>query len=289
MLKDRWRSILAKMGGNGQAKAFSVKNLLDLIHIRDGLFVLSLVIMGVCLGYISQGIFGTVEQGQVKLENRLLREQNQLYQDQLDELKKRVNTIEDLSKELSRATGKDLSVSVSGTGGPETTAESGVVASLKESTSLLEFQLRDLKLNFEREQLAQAAIPKGFPVEGFITDRFGGRRNPFGEGYEYHTGLDIATSFGEPVRATADGLVIYAAAHSGYGNVVVLDHGNNITTRYGHLSAVSAKFGQRIRRGEVVGRAGSTGRSTGIHVHYEVRRDNLPLNPLNYLDRSLSD
>jgi murein DD-endopeptidase MepM/ murein hydrolase activator NlpD len=291
MFKNRMRPIPVLMEGNWQKRACSVKRFFKRIHIMDGLLVLALIVFGTGLGLVFQKILGSAEDTGVKQENRLLREQNQLFQDQLDELKKKVNTIEDLSKELSRAAGKtdqSSTESLNAAGGPEAFVENDVLASLKTSTTQLELQLRDLKLDFEREQIAQAAVPKGLPAEGFLTDRFGGRRNPFGEGYEYHTGIDIGTSFGSPVRATADGLVIYAAPHNGYGNVVVIDHGNALTTRYGHLSAVTAQLGQRVRRGDQIGRAGSTGRSTGTHVHYEIRHDSQPLNPLNYIDRSLS-
>jgi murein DD-endopeptidase MepM/ murein hydrolase activator NlpD len=125
--------------------------------------------------------------------------------------------------------------------------------------------------------------PSIWPVMGHITDSFGERLDPFsGEG-AFHTGVDVASDYGEPVHATADGIVTTAENHAGYGRLVVIDHGFGITTWYAHLSAFSAIPGARIKRGEVVGYTGISGRSTGPHVHYEVRMNNAPVNPWRYM------
>jgi murein DD-endopeptidase MepM/ murein hydrolase activator NlpD len=125
--------------------------------------------------------------------------------------------------------------------------------------------------------------PATWPVLGHITDTFGERLDPFsGEG-AFHTGVDVATDYGAPVHATADGIVMIAENHAGYGRVVVIDHGFGITTWYAHLSSFSAISGARVKRGEVVGYTGISGRSTGPHVHYEVRVNNAPVNPWRYM------
>ena len=128
--------------------------------------------------------------------------------------------------------------------------------------------------------------PSIWPVMGHITDSFGERLDPFsGEG-AFHTGVDVASDYGAPVRATADGVVTIAENHAGYGRLVVIDHGFGITTWYAHLSAFSAVVGARVKRGEVVGYTGISGRSTGPHVHYEVRVNNAPVNPWRYMKSS---
>src|SRR5271170_1921545 len=125
--------------------------------------------------------------------------------------------------------------------------------------------------------------PSIWPVLGHITDGFGERLDPFsGEG-AFHTGVDVATDYGAPVHATADGIVTIAENHAGYGRLVVIDHGFGITTWYAHLSSFSAIGGTRIKRGEVIGYTGISGRSTGPHVHYEVRVNNAPVNPWRYM------
>jgi murein DD-endopeptidase MepM/ murein hydrolase activator NlpD len=125
--------------------------------------------------------------------------------------------------------------------------------------------------------------PAIWPVLGHITDSFGERLDPFsGEG-AFHTGVDVATDYGVAVHSTADGIVTIAENHAGYGRLVVIDHGFGITTWYAHLSSFSAISGARVKRGEVVGYTGISGRSTGPHVHYEVRVNNAPVNPWRYM------
>jgi murein DD-endopeptidase MepM/ murein hydrolase activator NlpD len=125
--------------------------------------------------------------------------------------------------------------------------------------------------------------PSIWPVLGHISDSFGQRLDPFsGEG-AFHTGVDVVADYGAPVHVTADGMVITAETHSGYGRVVVVDHGFGLTTWYAHLSAYSVVPGTRLKRGEVIGFTGISGRSTGPHVHYEVRMNNAPVNPWRYM------
>jgi murein DD-endopeptidase MepM/ murein hydrolase activator NlpD len=127
-------------------------------------------------------------------------------------------------------------------------------------------------------------MPSIWPVMGPLSSGFGGRHNPFGgAGYEFHKGQDIAAQWGTPVIATADGVVVSACWHKGYGNGIYIDHGNGIETRYGHLSRIDVTEGQQIKRGQQIGLVGSTGRSTGPHLHYEVRINGEAINPLPYL------
>ena len=128
-----------------------------------------------------------------------------------------------------------------------------------------------------------AAAPSLWPVEGAVTSSFGERMDPFnGEG-AFHTGVDISTSYGTPVIAPADGLVKSADFVNGYGRMVMLDHGHGISTLFGHLSGFAVTGGEYVRRGEVIGYVGSSGRSTGAHLHYEVRIHDTPVNPHKYL------
>jgi len=128
--------------------------------------------------------------------------------------------------------------------------------------------------------------PSIWPVIGHISDSFGERLDPFsGEG-AFHTGIDVAADYGAPVHATADGVVTIREQHPGYGRLVVIDHGFGITTWYAHLSSFATVVGARVKRGEVVGYTGISGRSTGPHVHYEVRMNNAPINPWRYMKSS---
>ena len=122
--------------------------------------------------------------------------------------------------------------------------------------------------------------PTGWPTNGFISSGYGLRWN----GAEFHQGIDIAAEMGTPIVATADGVVTIAGWNAGgYGNMVDIDHGSGVSTRYGHASAVVVTVGQRVRRGQIIAYVGSTGHSTGPHLHYEVRLSGQPVNPTSYL------
>jgi len=131
-----------------------------------------------------------------------------------------------------------------------------------------------------------AFTPSIWPVVGRITAGFGERMDPFsGEG-AFHTGVDIASQYGDSVHTTADGVVINAETHAGYGRLVVVDHGFGLTSWYGHLSNFNVTVGQHVRRGDVIGFTGVSGRTTGPHVHYEVRLNGAPVNPMRYLQHA---
>ena len=133
-----------------------------------------------------------------------------------------------------------------------------------------------------------ADAPSLWPVVGPITSSFGERQDPFnGEG-AFHAGIDISTSFGQPVRATADGVVLTAGLASGYGREIMIDHGHGIQTLYGHLSGFAVSVGEQVKMGQVIGYVGTSGRSTGPHLHYEVRIRNTPVNPHKYLRETMN-
>lgn len=127
------------------------------------------------------------------------------------------------------------------------------------------------------------SAPNIWPVEGPITGSFGERIDPFnGEG-AFHSGVDIAAPYGTPILAPADGVVEFADTLGGYGRSILVDHGHGITTRYGHLASFAVVAGQHVRRGDILGYVGLSGRSTGPHLHYEVRINDTPVNPHKYL------
>jgi murein DD-endopeptidase MepM/ murein hydrolase activator NlpD len=136
-------------------------------------------------------------------------------------------------------------------------------------------------LNDQRSLLA--AKPKGWPVKGWLTSNFGMRNSPFTGRLKMHDGLDIAARTGTPVYASADGIVSQAETAPGYGKLVVIDHGYGYKTYYAHNSKLLVKVGQRVKRGDQVSAVGNTGSSTGSHLHYEVRRNGVPLNPHKYI------
>ena len=156
----------------------------------------------------------------------------------------------------------------------------GQFAASGEQLSVLE------SLLFDR-QLDMNAVPSREPIaNSYITSGFGGRADPFNGGQANHKGIDFEADVGDPVLAVADGVVSYSAARSGYGNTVEVDHGNGYVTRYAHNSRLVRKVGELVRAGQEIAKAGSTGRSTGAHVHFEVWEYGRVVNPRKFLNRA---
>ena len=136
-------------------------------------------------------------------------------------------------------------------------------------------------------QVENAAVPAGAPVRrSYITSSFGHRADPFGRGRQFHKGIDFNAKVGDPVMAVADGVVSFAGTRSGYGHTVEVDHGNGYVTRYAHNSRLTVKVGDLVRAGQEVAKAGSSGRSTGAHVHFEVWENGRVVNPRKFLASS---
>ena len=155
--------------------------------------------------------------------------------------------------------------------------------SLEEYNLLKSASLSRHNRNFNRRWQTNTQ-PSLWPVNGRLMSSFGNRVDPFsGEGVAFHAGVDISALKGTPVRATADGIVSHAEWSGSFGRLVIVDHGKGFQTYYAHLSRFDIVAGQEVRRGEVIGRSGATGRATSPHLHYEVRRGGTPINPYRYL------
>ena len=147
----------------------------------------------------------------------------------------------------------------------------------------LQSRLHDVRSMVERRNALAAATPSIWPAYGWLTSGIGSRPDPMTGSEDFHAGLDIAGEKGQPIYATAAGRVTHAGYQGGYGNLVVVEHGFGLETKYGHLSSYSVRPGQQVKRGDVIGRLGATGRATGYHLHYEVRANGRLLNPLQLL------
>ena len=232
------------------------------------------------------GFYGLTQQAahlRIDYENQRLRAENAQQRQELQNLNIRVDAVEDTSRKLAaEVPGADNETqAVHGQGGPAHPVDSAAaVAALESKTARLEREMRMYE-SFLRQH---GMTPSIWPVMGKLESGVGGRRNPFGgRGYEYHEGQDIDAAYGTPVQVAATGKVIIAGWQRGYGNVVYVDHGSGLSTRYGHLSEIDVSIGQTVTRGQTIGLVGSTGRSTGPHLHYEVRINNQPVDPRQYL------
>jgi len=147
----------------------------------------------------------------------------------------------------------------------------------------LENRLRYVRRDVERTEALAGATPSIWPTYGWLTGTFGGRSDPFTGEPAFHQGLDISTEKGQPVYATANGIIDSAGYTGDYGNLITVRHDFGLATRYGHLSRFAVKVGQPVKRGDVIGYVGSTGRSTGAHLHYEIVANGKLINPLQLL------
>jgi murein DD-endopeptidase MepM/ murein hydrolase activator NlpD len=158
------------------------------------------------------------------------------------------------------------------------------IEKLNEDANNREKSFDELLAFLHEQKSILAATPSIWPVKGWVTSEFGIRQSPFGSGVEFHKGLDISARFGQAVVAPADGLVVVSAFNPQEGNFIKIDHGHGLATGFAHLSRMAVKQGVRVKKGELIGYVGDTGRSTGSHLHYAVFINNIPVNPKRYLN-----
>jgi murein DD-endopeptidase MepM/ murein hydrolase activator NlpD len=159
----------------------------------------------------------------------------------------------------------------------------GKINQLRLSAAEQQNKLSELKEQKEKEQYLAQFIPSITPAKGRISSSFGWRRDPIHGKMSEHTGMDFAGSFRSPIYATAHGTVTFAGRNGGYGKQIVIDHGNGYKTSYSHLTSISVKKWEKVEKGDIIGRMGSTGRSTGVHLHYEVHQNGKPVNPTKFI------
>jgi murein DD-endopeptidase MepM/ murein hydrolase activator NlpD len=158
-----------------------------------------------------------------------------------------------------------------------------VLGVLSELLGVMGSRLDSVRDSVERRHALAAATPSVWPVLGWLSSSYGKRTDPFTKGPDFHPGLDISADYGQPVLATGDATVSTAGANGAYGNMITLDHGFGMVTKYGHLSRIAVVNGQQVKRGDVIGYVGSTGRSTGSHLHYEVWMNGRLTDPMTLL------
>jgi murein DD-endopeptidase MepM/ murein hydrolase activator NlpD len=223
----------------------------------------------------------------------------------IDILNKRLKNMEIYKERIMVATGltSPLALREVGSGGPDTSAGNGdfsgaqalapgilpqkntlpPTASIRDKAQKIEDSLKTVEKYVNQQKLQLAATPAIWPTRGILSGVFGNRVHPFTGRWEFHHAIDIATQLGNKVIAPADGLVLVAETRDYYGKMIIIDHGFGYVTRYGHLSGYNVREGQRVKRFDVIGYVGTTGRSNGPHLHYEVRYFEKPVNPLDFI------
>lgn len=213
-------------------------------------------------------------------ENESLRSASVSLHRRLDGLSKQLSDVESRTRRLAIVAGLAETVR-SGLGGPAGTQIPADAA--REASAALSSRIALLEAQFSRRSELIATTPTVWPVHGVVNSGFGVRADPFTGEAAYHEGIDISTPRSEPVLATADGVVARSGWAGEYGKAIEIVHGDRYETLYGHLEETLVAEGQRVRRGDRVGRVGSTGRSTAPHLHYEVHVDGRAVNPLEYI------
>jgi len=257
--------------------------------------IVSLITSSLCLStFFSIQYFTSLSQthelSKLQRENRDLQVANEQFSKSVESLRTQLRTVEDRTRKLAIIAGISTldETSAGGVGGVRNNDVDGNpyrddVDKMSFRSHRLERDLSVLEQKFVAQSQLLSCTPSIAPVRGILTDGFGGRSDPFTGEPGTHNAVDISSAVGQPVRAPADGLVVKSEWANGYGNVIYLSHGYGFSTRYGHLSSFKVKPGDHVKRGDVIGYVGSTGRFTGPHLHYEVRLNNNPVNPLEYI------
>jgi len=253
---------------------------------------IALTLSFVAIAYTGSAVQRRVEAGQLERENQELVQVNQQLEDTLAEVQARLDEFEERTSRLALAAGMEAqAVGFSGTGGNgNMVGAGGPYDRLPESPEALaaqgrwvERQLELVEGHLSEQEHLLASTPTIAPALGLITDGFGRRKDPFTGRLAFHRGLDLAARRGTPVKAPADGIVVFAGRNGGLGKTVRLSHDFGFTTVYGHLDKILVEPGDHVARGQELGMLGNSGRSTGPHLHYEVHVEGKAVNPLYYI------
>ena len=264
--------------------------------------VLGLLLLGVGVDYVILK-FKSFELESLRELTEIQKAQLTAFEAKIGDLQARMTAIQTLDEKLRQITGLEdrgranRTVAVGGGESledqPQARLDRGRQAlaermardldALARDAELRKASLEELEAHLEAQRVQLASTPSIWPVRGWLTSDFGPRLSPFTETTQMHEGLDIAGPIGAPIKAPAAGVVVRAGANGSYGNFVAIDHGYGIQTRYGHLDKILVKVGQRVKRHQQIATLGNTGRSTGPHLHYEVRVNGVPVNPAKYI------
>ena len=229
----------------------------------------------------------TQEEGQLALlkqENDALRQVNHTFEVSIRDLQQKLTEYEDRTRRLAIVAGLEeyeADPSAGAQGGP--IVPEPTLGGLGDQASLVSTTLDEIESKLEGRLAWISAVPAVAPVKGLYTSGFGYRMDPITKRRAFHQGIDASAPRGREVIATADGIITRAGWYGRLGKAVVMSHGYGTTTFYGHLSRTNVEPGQQVKRGDVIGFVGSTGRSTGSHLHYEVRVDGKPVDPIGYI------
>ena len=254
--------------------------------------VMALVLVGILTHYTWIAV-EVAEVRRLRVENLALATKARAYEENASQLQAKVLQLQNIVTKLGIMAGVEQSLpdaSLGGVGGlsrsetaPPSVDIASTLQSLDETVGTLSEKSTRLEAYFSEQRDVLASTPSIWPVRGYFSASFGNRPDPFTGLRDFHPGIDISVPRGSKVAAPADGVVVFCGLKGGYGNIIVLDHGYGTVTRYGHLDGFNVRPGQRVKRGDVIGFSGNTGRSTAPHVHYEVWVNDQMRNPIEYI------
>jgi len=281
-------------------------------HVQKSYIVQLAVGVLLLAGMVLGGTVHYLQVAQDAAENRILRDENLTLRTQLKSVRERIEHIGSTLDRVERFDQKLRAVTMlsdpqrnlamgptepePGSTSPTTDTQftqltttdtpnalMGRLDRLSAEATRQEHSLQELQAYFQDQKSLLASTPSIWPARGWVTSDFGSRLDPYTADRVMHQGLDIAAPHGKEVFAPSDGTVVFAGLEGGYGNVIVIDHGYGIKTRYGHLAKILVKSGEKVKRGAKIAAVGNTGRSTGPHLHYEVRVNGIPQNPRKFI------
>jgi murein DD-endopeptidase MepM/ murein hydrolase activator NlpD len=254
--------------------------------------VLTLILCGILVHYTLISV-EVAETRRLRHENKALSAKARAYEENAGRLQGRVLALQNMVTKLGMMAGVEDALPdarIGGVGGLsrlETTAPSADLGSslrsLDQTVATLSEKSAQLAGVFEDRHQLLASTPSIWPVRGYFSGGFGNRTDPFTGLKDFHPGIDISTPLGTKVVAPADGVVVFRGSKGGYGNSIVIDHGYGVVTRYAHLDGFNVSPGQRVKRGDVIGFVGNTGKSTAPHLHYEVWLNDQMQNPIRFI------
>ena len=293
MRGNRFFTIIIVPDAQANYKKFSIsRTKVKIIIVSILIFFISFILL------FSSNIYfikSTVQLKKLVPESKKLKDENASYKRVIIDISNKIEDFNHIAKKLKLMAGitqpADAFMENPGVGGlssadtltPSLNNSSKDANFLYKSSEQINKTFLLLEQSFQKQYLLLASTPSITPVRGFISSGYGMRRNPFTHMIDFHTGVDITAPLGKPIVATANGTVIFAGSKPVIGSLVIIDHEYGIKTKFGHLSKILVQNGQKVKRWDIIGLVGTTGKSTGPHLHYEISRNDDTVNPLDYM------
>jgi len=277
----KYHTVILVPHARAKLRKWRISNL-QIAALATLFFVVTFVASFVLWSFVSDGVNAS-KVDKLRRQNEELRQANETFEESLTDLQAKIGDYETRTRQLAIVAGLDsLDGEEAGIGG-EGVEGSPDLDFMRYRAERLSGRLGRVADKLQERVRWFSSTPSVAPVKGILTSGFGSRRDPITGHRSFHPALDIAAPPGREVHAPADGIVTRAGRIGGLGNAVYISHGFGVNTRFGHMSKLAVKPGDHVHRGDLIGYVGSTGRSTGYHLHYEVHVDGKPINPLGYI------